>query len=429
MALIVFSIIVALTIMVGVPIESMADPTNTLYIPRPEWYFMWLFQALKLFPGNLEPLAIVGIPVVGVVLLLLIPFIDRNPERHPRRRPVAVAVGVIVVLGWVGLTYAGITSQPVTQPGEASPEVALGKRVYRELNCSYCHSISGQGGAIGPDLSAVGGGLDKNALFTYLQDPHAMIPKSLHPKLKFTSEVHSKALSNYLLTLGARVSYSAESPKLFDKDCSACHTTDGSGDRIGPDLSRVGSYRSQKWIAAFTEDPKSVTPDATMPAFRDALSAAQIDDLAAYLSNFRGVTPTPTPAGTPAPTVVPATPTHTPGIMASPTPTAPQAIASPTPKPGVVSFSADVQPIFQRQCIACHGANGLGDLNMTSHQTLMTTGKHSPVVIPGDAERSSLYQSLKGKASGIPAMPPGTPLTDEQIDTIARWINQGAPQN
>ncbi len=89
----VFLGLLLLTVLWEVPLEPRADPTNAAYVPRPEWYFMFLFQLLKVFPGHLEWVGVIAVPAVGVLLLLLLPFYDRHPRRLPRVRPVALASG------------------------------------------------------------------------------------------------------------------------------------------------------------------------------------------------------------------------------------------------------------------------------------------------------------------------------------------------
>ena len=79
-----------------VPLEQLADPTDTSYIPRPEWYFLFLFQTLKLFKGPLEVVGSVVLPGLAVLALILVPFIDRGAMIKVTRRTFAVAV---VVLG------------------------------------------------------------------------------------------------------------------------------------------------------------------------------------------------------------------------------------------------------------------------------------------------------------------------------------------
>jgi len=97
---------IGLMVALGVPTEAKADPTDTSYVPRPEWYFMFLFQMLKYFPGNLEWVGAAVLPPLGLVLLLLLPLYDHSPWRSPRRRPLVMLAGVLMALVIAFLTYA-----------------------------------------------------------------------------------------------------------------------------------------------------------------------------------------------------------------------------------------------------------------------------------------------------------------------------------
>ena len=88
----------------GAPLEELADPTDTTYNPRPEWYFLFLFQTLKLFPGRLEAIAAVLVPGLAVLALFLVPFLDRGPARHPLDRPVWAVLGFATLGGIAYLT-------------------------------------------------------------------------------------------------------------------------------------------------------------------------------------------------------------------------------------------------------------------------------------------------------------------------------------
>ena len=84
MMLIVALVIVAMSLILGAEQGPKADPTTTTYVPRPEWYFFFLFELLRVIkPPELVPIATIGIPTMCMVLLLLLPFYDRNPERAP----------------------------------------------------------------------------------------------------------------------------------------------------------------------------------------------------------------------------------------------------------------------------------------------------------------------------------------------------------
>src|SRR5437764_8588450 len=105
MACIVMGVIIFMSIVLGAELGPKADPTSTTYVPRPEWYFFFLFELLRVIkPPALVFIATVGIPTVCMVLLILLPFIDRNPERHPFRRPVAMLAAVITIGAMAYLT-------------------------------------------------------------------------------------------------------------------------------------------------------------------------------------------------------------------------------------------------------------------------------------------------------------------------------------
>src|SRR6201995_6045581 len=108
MAVIVMAVIITMSIVLGAELGPKADPTTTTYVPRPEWYFFFLFEVLRVLkPPELVPIATIGIPTVCMVLLLLLPFYDRNPERRPERRPIATTAGILTSLASGYLTDAG----------------------------------------------------------------------------------------------------------------------------------------------------------------------------------------------------------------------------------------------------------------------------------------------------------------------------------
>src|SRR4051794_29372795 len=113
MAAIVLLVIILLAIFLGAEIGPKADPTTTTYTPRPEWYFFFLFELLRVVkPPALVFLATVGIPTVCLVLLILLPFIDRNPERNPLRRPIATLAGITTIIAMAYLTLEGALAGP-----------------------------------------------------------------------------------------------------------------------------------------------------------------------------------------------------------------------------------------------------------------------------------------------------------------------------
>src|SRR3982751_5731129 len=108
MACIVMAVIITMSIVLGAELGPKADPTTTTYVPRPEWYFFFLFELLRVVkPPELVPLATIGIPTVCLSLLLLLPFYDRGPERRPERRPIATTAMVLTIIAMAFLTYEG----------------------------------------------------------------------------------------------------------------------------------------------------------------------------------------------------------------------------------------------------------------------------------------------------------------------------------
>src|SRR3954470_21957105 len=108
MACIVMATIILLSLLFGAELGPKADPTTTTYVPRPEWYFFFLFELLRVIkPAVLVPVATIGVPTICMVLLFALPFIDRGPERRPERRPIATLTGIFVICAMGYLTYLG----------------------------------------------------------------------------------------------------------------------------------------------------------------------------------------------------------------------------------------------------------------------------------------------------------------------------------
>lgn len=177
---IVLLAIVILAILSPAPLDAKADPNNDQFVPSPAWYFMGLYYLLEIFPGQFgQFFGTIVIPTIGVLFLILLPWLDRNPSREPRRRPIALVVTALFVLIAAGISIAGQTTVnikaaargqtaptvpggadaakvaaaaaaplPATgsaagQPGVSSASAA-GASVYSN-NCSACHGATGQG--------------------------------------------------------------------------------------------------------------------------------------------------------------------------------------------------------------------------------------------------------------------------------------------
>jgi ubiquinol-cytochrome c reductase cytochrome b subunit len=111
-ACVVFLALIALAAFLPPAFAGPADPMDASFTPKPEWNFLFLYQSLKYFPGSLEAVGTVGVPLVLVLLLVSVPFIDRRKERNPFKRPVAVGIYFLILISAVVLSIAGNASNP-----------------------------------------------------------------------------------------------------------------------------------------------------------------------------------------------------------------------------------------------------------------------------------------------------------------------------
>jgi mono/diheme cytochrome c family protein len=155
----------------GPLIGPKADPGTISFVPRPDWYFYFLFYLLRIFKWpETVILATIGVPTLCLVLLLALPFVDLRTERRLSRRPVAIVAAALVILSMGVLTYKGaVAKEPIASevkaaiPGWAqkqgfqnNKEALAGANLFAVSGCTNCHTYLGSGGSnLGaPDLSA-----------------------------------------------------------------------------------------------------------------------------------------------------------------------------------------------------------------------------------------------------------------------------------
>ena len=190
MFVVVMAAIITLSIVLGAELGPKADPTTTTYTPRPEWYFFFLFELLRVIkPPELVPLATIGIPTICMILLFLLPFYDRGPERRPERRPIAMAAGLFTIAAMGYLTYLGAAAGPPTQIDMPTParvtaqggatlaQYEKGKLVVGQSGCLACHKIGENGNSgPGPPLTEIAARLPSQAIARTLVNPTAPMP-------------------------------------------------------------------------------------------------------------------------------------------------------------------------------------------------------------------------------------------------------------
>jgi quinol-cytochrome oxidoreductase complex cytochrome b subunit len=190
MGVVVVLMIMALSIVLGAELGPKANAATTTYTPRPEWYFFFLFELLRVIkPPNFVGLATIGVPTLGMILLFLLPFYDRGPERHPLRRPVATLTGIFVICAMAYLTYLGANAGPptentipapalvVAQGKQAVSEFYLGRSVVAQSGCEACHLIGSNGNnGPGPVLTRIGDRIPAQAIARTLVNPTEPMP-------------------------------------------------------------------------------------------------------------------------------------------------------------------------------------------------------------------------------------------------------------
>jgi len=222
MSLVVVSVITGLAIVwkyttiLGPLLGDKADPGTTSFVPRPDWYFYFLFYLLRIFKWpDTVILATVGIPTLLLIILLLLPFVDTRMERRLSRRPVAVVAAALTVISMGVLTYKGATAQEAIAaevkaaiPSWAAKEgftgnkqALAGANLFAESGCVACHTYLGTGSTnLGaPDLSAEGA-KNKGVQFQidHLKCPSCVNPGSPMPVFASLGEARLRLLAAFL---------------------------------------------------------------------------------------------------------------------------------------------------------------------------------------------------------------------------------------
>ena len=281
-------VLVALTAMSwegAPPLDTPADPADATYIPRPEWYFLGLFQLLKYFPGRWEVVGALVLPGLAVTLLALLPWIDRSPHRDPRRRPLALLAIVFGLSAVVCLTALGWRDRPVTAAeAQWSVREIGGRMLAMNRDCASCHSESGVADPLG-DVSV---GRGPEWIAGHIADPEMIAAGLREPPVTVTDR-EAAAIVAYVHQLSREPYPGFPAPvetaaTVFARYCIGCHKLDGDGGADGPDLSRAGSKHEVKDLRRWIINPEAVNPEAEMPAFGKRLTPAELDAVAGFLA-------------------------------------------------------------------------------------------------------------------------------------------------
>ena len=205
---VLFFLLLLLAAYVDPPMEQKAGTFIADYLPRPEWYYMWLFQLLTYFTGSWELIGTIVLFVGGLTLLFGVPFFSESKLKGVGNRPVSVAVAAsfavcIVYLTVMAYSEAAPYNKTVLVPSRALSEAEQkGLYTYVEQECSYCHNILGEGGhRTGPDMSNMARKKrSPEYLARYIKDPKSQMASTTMPEYSMTDEQLGN-LAAFLLSL------------------------------------------------------------------------------------------------------------------------------------------------------------------------------------------------------------------------------------
>ena len=410
----IFIVLVLLATFIGVENSPKADPSDTAYIPRPEWYFLFLFKFLALYGqipllGKVEWLATVLVPAIGIGLLTLLPFIDKSPWRYYTRRMLPLTIMGIVVFDIVLLTLVA-DIPTVTEDGSK----LLG----------YLQTAMG--------LVVPGAAMAALFFMAYKRNENPVAPMLWTSGLAAVFMVGFAALTFFFAPPAAEaeeavanslIEQISAGQDLYSVHCVECHGDDGKVEKIegvegleGKEISPINSRDVLYTVndASMAEIINYGRPDAGMNPFGKAynpegLTKSEIDYIVTFMrynwdDRFEK------------PVMKPLFPALADGE--------------------VPSYDVHIAPIVKRYCISCHRA-GKDNNNflMTSYQEILTTGDQADKnLVKGDMN-SYLLQVIQGQAildekgeELIGVMPPKGHLPANVIDAWIRWIMNGMPQ-
>ncbi len=412
MALAIFIILILLATFIGVPFEPKADPSDTSYVPRPEWYFLFLFKFLALYGqipliGKIEWVATVIIPSIAVGLLVVLPFIDKKPTRHYGKRVLPISIMGIMVVSMVTLTMLA--------------DVPTG--------ASLVGTLQKIGGLVIPSLAYLTLVLmafvfKKTSARTMMWTAgiSAILMVGFTGSVLALYQAPAAAETMVVNTLEEQIQAGQD---LYAINCVECHGEDGKVVKItgvkaleGKEIMAINGKDVLYTLndAALAEVIIYGRPVAGMNPFGKAyntqgLSKSEVDytvTFMRYMWDDRFEKPQLKP------------------------------LYPPLAAGEIPSYEAHIAPIVKRYCISCHraGKNNLSYL-MDSYDNILKTGDDAPNVTSGDAN-SPLLIVVQGTPIPDPgnpgttlvnSMPPNKALKPDIIDVFTRWIMAGMPNS
>ena len=293
----VFAVLFFLAAAARAPLERLADPTDTTYTPRPEWYFLFLFQTLKFFRGAAEPIGSVLLPTFAVALLFAVPFLDRSRLKRVTERTFAIGAVALAAAVGVSLTVAAVLSTPQSRGtgtaagdwSQMTPAELAGYGDFREAGCSTCHNLVDGQPKPGPNLAELAALKPAGQIAAhFMHEPNTAAGATLSPdRIETLSAFLRRLTPNNAETFAATPPAILGGARIFAANaCGSCHSVNGEGGTLAPPLNGISQRRSREWVAQHLRDPKSQTPETIMPPFH--FSERDRDLLISYLFSLPG---------------------------------------------------------------------------------------------------------------------------------------------
>ena len=412
----IFILLIVLATFVGISPEAKADPSDTSYIPRPEWYFLFLFKFLALYGqipllGKIEWIATVAIPGIAIGVLTLLPFIDKSPNRYYGKRILPISIMAIMVTGIVLLT---LLSEVPTVSEDGSKLLGILQAIV---------------GLVIPIIAMI---LLFLMSFVFKQTTTrvmvwttSLAAASMILVSGTVLALHPKPVVEKTEVATTLVDQIFAGQDLYSIHCVECHGDDGKVEIIkgveGLEDKEISPINSRDILYTITDSAMYEViaygrPNAGMTPFGKAyggeLTKSEIDYIVVFMrymwdDRFE----------IPAEALKPLFP--------------------PLAKGEVPSYEVHIQPIVKRYCISCH-REGKTNNNylMTSYEEILTTGDNvANNIIDGD-ENSYFLQVIqeheimnpeKPDEVLINVMPPNRALKPNIVDVFIRWIMNGMP--
>jgi mono/diheme cytochrome c family protein len=414
----IFIVLILLAAFIGVPGEPKADPSDSSYVPKPEWYFLFLFKFLALYGqipgiGKIEWIATALIPGLALLLLFVLPLTDKNPYRHYTRRTMALSIMGVFVVSVIALTMISNIPTAVDENGHMTLSTVL------QMVCGLVLPGVTYLILVGLTLLARkwGAVARRSQIWSALIASLGMLGLAIAVMIMAPPAAASEVL--VAGTVGEKMALGVD---LYSVYCSECHGVDGDVTEItgveGLEGKVVSPISSSDVMYTFTDETLANIiaygqQDLGMPPFGRTyggeLSPSEIDYIVTYI-RYTWDDRAELPAD---------------AVIAS----VPDLLAGEVP-----SYEVHISALVKRYCVSCHRA-GKDNNNylMTTYEEILTTGDNTPVITAGD-ENSLLLTLIHGTEVTDPntgdvirAMPTNKALDQKYIDMLALWVMNGMP--